>query len=120
MENDSENAFKHTTMVPQLDAFQVIADSSRRQMLRLLSAESLTINGLAAHFDMSRPAVSKHVRILEESGFISIHTIGRERYCLLRQDGFHELQEWMNFFDEFWLSKLATLEVLLKNKSRDC
>ncbi|MEO9031827.1 MAG: metalloregulator ArsR/SmtB family transcription factor, partial [Ginsengibacter sp.] len=65
------------------DAFQVIADPSRRQILQLLSKNSLTINALAENFDMSRPAVSKHIKILESAKFISIENIGRERYCLL-------------------------------------
>jgi DNA-binding transcriptional ArsR family regulator len=101
---------------PTLDAFQVIADPSRRQMLRLLSKDSLTINSLAENFDMSRPAVSKHIKILYTAGFISIQDIGRERYCMLKQDGFKELQEWIDYFDKFWLSKLKKLEILLNNK----
>lgn len=102
---------------PSLDAFQVIADPGRRQMLHLLSKDSLTINGLAEHFDMSRPAVSKHVRILHEAGFITIRDIGRERYCTLRQDGFNELQQWINYFDKFWDSKLKKLEELLNKRA---
>lgn len=99
-----------------LDAFQVIADPSRRQILRLLSRDSLTINALADNFNMSRPAVSKHVKILHGAGFITIEDIGRERYCLLRQDGFKELQQWINYFDSFWNSKLKKLEMLLDKK----
>lgn len=102
---------------PTLDVFQVIADPSRRKMLTLLSEESLTINSLAENFDMSRPAVSKHVKILHTAGFISIKDIGRERYCTLKQDGFNELQEWIAYFDQFWTSKLKKLEMLLNNKS---
>jgi DNA-binding transcriptional ArsR family regulator len=101
-----------------LDAFQVIADPSRRQMLRLLSKDSLTINSLAENFDMSRPAVSKHVKILYNAGFISIRDIGRERHCMLRQDGFNELQEWIGFFDKFWVSKLKKLENILNSKTK--
>lgn len=101
------------------DAFQVIADPSRRHMLQLLSKDSLTINALAQNFDMSRPAVSKHVKILQEAGFISIQTIGRERYCLLQQDGFNEVQEWIEYFDGFWKSKLKNLETLLNKKIMD-
>jgi DNA-binding transcriptional ArsR family regulator len=100
-----------------LDAFQVIADPSRRQMLQLLSKKSLTINSLAENFDMSRPAVSKHIKILNVAGFITIQDIGRERHCILKQDGFNELQEWINFFDKFWLTKLKKLEILLQQKS---
>ena len=102
---------------PTLDAFQVIADPSRRQILQLLSKDSLTINSLAENFEMSRPAVSKHIRILNEAGFISIQNIGRERYCILKQDGFHELQEWIDYFDKFWTSKLKKLETLLNKKA---
>jgi len=101
---------------PMLDAFQVIGDPSRRKMLMLLSEESLTINSLADNFDMSRPAVSKHVKILHNAGFISIEDIGRERYCTLKQDGFNELKDWISYFDQFWISKLKTLETLLNNR----
>jgi DNA-binding transcriptional ArsR family regulator len=99
-----------------LDAFQVIGDPSRRKMLMLLSEDSLTINSLAENFDMSRPAVSKHIKILHNSGFISITDIGRERYCMLKKEGFDELQDWISYFDKFWTSKLKKLETLLNNK----
>jgi DNA-binding transcriptional ArsR family regulator len=101
----------------RLDAFQVIGDPSRRKMLMLLSKNSLTINSLADNFDMSRPAVSKHIKVLYGAGFISIHNIGRERYCTLKKDGFDELQEWISHFDTFLASKLKKLETLLNNKS---
>jgi DNA-binding transcriptional ArsR family regulator len=101
---------------PTLDAFQVIGDPSRRKMLMLLSKDSLTINSLADNFDMSRPAVSKHIKILHNAGFISIQDIGRERYCTLKKDGFEELQSWISYFDKFWTTKLKKLETLLNNK----
>jgi DNA-binding transcriptional ArsR family regulator len=99
-----------------LDAFQVIADPSRRHILKLLYKDSYTINTLAENFDMSRPAVSKHIKILQTAGFISIQDIGRERHCILKQDGFNELQKWINYFDKFWVSKLEKLGSLLNNK----
>ena len=102
--------------MPTLDAFQVIGDPSRRKMLMLLSEDSLTINSLADNFEMSRPAVSKHIKILQSAGFISIQDIGRERYCTLKKDGFEELQAWISYFDKFWISKLKKLEILLNNK----
>lgn len=101
-----------------LDAFQVIADASRRQMLVMLSRDSMTINALAENFDMSRPAVSKHVKILYNAGFISIKDIGRERYCTLKQDGFNELQEFIDYFDKFWSGKLKKLQAILDSKSK--
>lgn len=101
-----------------LDAFQVIADPSRRYMLQLLTKESMTINALAENFNISRPAVSKHIKVLYGGGFISIKEIGRERHCVLKQDGFKELQEWINFFEKFWPAKLKKLETLLNNKTK--
>ena len=101
-----------------LDAFQVIADPSRRQMLVMLSKNNMTINALAENFDMSRPAVSKHVKILYSAGFITIKDIGRERYCTLKQDGFNELQDFIDSFDKFWSTKLKKLQTLLNNKSK--
>lgn len=103
---------------PRPDTFQAIADPSRRQILQLLAKNSLTINSLAENFDMSRPAVSKHIKILNNAGFISIQDIGRERYCILNQDGFNELQEWISYFDKFWVSKLKKLETLLNKKAK--
>jgi DNA-binding transcriptional ArsR family regulator len=103
--------------IPTLDVFQVIGDPSRRKMLMLLSGESMTISSLANSFDMSRPAVSKHVKILDNAGFISIEDFGRERYCSLKKDGFEELQAWISYFDLFWTAKLKKLETLMNNKS---
>ncbi len=99
------------------DVFGVIADPSRRQILQLLSKKSLTINALAENFDMSRPAVSKHIKLLYNAQFISITDIGRERYCILKQEGFTELQKWIDYFDKFWDTKLKKLETLLNNKT---
>ena len=78
----------------------------------------MTINALAENFDMSRPAVSKHIKIMYGAGFISIKDIGRERYCTLKQDGFDELQDFINYFDKFWDNKLKKLQTLLNNKSK--
>jgi len=86
--------------------------------MRLLSKDSMTINALAENFDMSRPAVSKYIKIMYNAGFISITDIGRERFCVLRQDGFNELQDFINYFDKFSTSRLKKLETILNNKSK--
>jgi DNA-binding transcriptional ArsR family regulator len=101
-----------------LDVFQVIADPSRRQMLMLLSKDSMTINSIAENFQISRPAVSKHIKMLYKGGFITIKDIGRERHCVLRQDGFNELQDFITYFDRFWNTKLSKLQTILNNKSK--
>ncbi len=99
-----------------LDAFQAIGDPSRRHILQLLSKKRLSINSLVDNFDISRPAVSKHIKILHANGFISIENIGRERYCSLKQEGFTEVQQWIDFFNTFWKGKMKDLETALHNK----
>lgn len=103
---------------PTLDVFQVIADPSRREILRMLKKKSHNINSLSENFDMSRPAVSKHISILHAAGFITIEETGRERFCTLNKKGFVELQTWIDFFDEFWTSKLGKLETVMNSRSK--
>lgn len=103
---------------PNLDVFQVIADPSRRQILQMLTKDSYNINNISENFEMSRPAVSKHISILQAAGFITISERGRERYCSLSQDGFIELRKWINYFDEFWASNLRKLETALNKKTK--
>ena len=103
---------------PNLDAFQVIADPSRREILGMLTKDTYNINALAENFDMSRPAVSKHIKILQTAGFITIQEIGRERHCILNQEGFNELKNWISHFDKFWSSKLQKLDNVLNDKNK--
>lgn len=100
------------------DVFRAIGDPNRRYILELLSKKSLPINSLAENFDMSRPAVSKHIKVLCDAGFIYIEDVGRERYCSLNKEGFTELQKWIGFFDGFWDTKLKKLETLLNNSKK--
>jgi DNA-binding transcriptional ArsR family regulator len=100
-----------------LDPFQAIADPNRRQILMMLTKEKRSINALAGNFDMSRPAVSKHVRVLHEAGLIDIHDLGRERFCELKEDGFNEVKQWLLFFDKFWNERLQNLENLLNQRA---
>jgi len=99
-----------------LDSFQVIADPSRREILMLLSKENLSINEIAKNFEISRPAISKHIKVLETTGFISIENKGRERSCILNSEGFEEIQQWISFFDNYWKTRLHKLENYLDKK----
>lgn len=98
------------------DVFQAIADPGRRQILHLLSEQRLTINAIAGHFAMSRPAVSKHIKILAQAGFITIQNSGRTRYCALNQEGFQEIQNWLTFYDRFWLTHLHKLDSIMQQR----
>ena len=96
-----------------LDAFQVARDPSRRKVLMLLSPDRMTINNQAEKLGMSRPAASKHIRILYRGGFISIQNVGWERHYTLKKDGFEKLRAGISHFDEFWASKMKKLKTLL-------
>lgn len=100
------------------DVFQAIADPNRRVILSLLANQKLTLNGLAEHFDVSRPAISKHVKILTECGLIVIKKQGRERYCEARLNKLNEVSEWVDQYRKFWTSKLNALEHYLAHSDK--
>jgi DNA-binding transcriptional ArsR family regulator len=95
------------------DVFQAIADPTRRGILALLALGPLHLNAVAEHFPVSRPAVSKHIKILTECGLISIRQAGRERYCQVQLDGLREVSSWVDQYRQFWDRKLDSLEQYL-------
>jgi DNA-binding transcriptional ArsR family regulator len=99
------------------DVFQAISDPTRREIINLLAAETLNLNAVAEKFQISRPAISKHIKILTECGLIYIRTEGRERYCEARLETLAEVSEWTNRYKHFWTKKLDALELHL-NKDR--
>ncbi len=95
------------------DVFAAIGDPTRRQILMLLTTGALSINMLAANFDISRPAVSKHIKVLEQAGLVAITDEGRERFCTLEATGFREIHDWLQFYEQFWKKKLTRLGEVL-------
>src|SRR4030095_9654207 len=96
------------------DVFQAIADPTRREILGLIAYQSLTLNGVAEKFNISRPAVSKHVKILKQCGLINIKKKGRERYCEARFAKLEEVSSWVEKYRKFWIEKLDRLEKFLE------
>ncbi len=96
------------------DVFQAIADPTRRKIINLLAGESLNLNSIADKFDVSRPAISKHIRILTECGLITIKQQGRERYCEAKLNKLNEVSDWVEQYRQFWTAKLDALENYLK------
>lgn len=102
-----------TDMETRRDVFQAIADPTRRAILGLLAAQALTLNAVAEKFPISRPAISKHVKVLEECGLVEIRQKGRERYCEARLDKLIEVSAWIEQYRQFWEQKLDSLEQYL-------
>jgi len=96
------------------DIFQAIADPNRRAILGLLANQPLTLNGVAEHFNISRPAISKHIKILAECGLVVIRKQGRERYCEVRPDQLNEVSDWVEQYRQIWEQRFDRLDELLQ------
>jgi len=106
------------------DVFQAIADPTRREIINLLAQQRLNLNTVTASFDISRQAISKHIKILTECGLITIQTQGRERYCEVQLQKLAEVSNWIDQYKKLWNKRLDTLESYLdhlqtKNKKYD-
>ena len=103
------------------DVFQAIADPTRRAIISMIANESMNLNSVAENFDMSRPAISKHIKILTECGLITINQQGRERFCKAKLKKLNEVSQWVEQYKQFWEGKLDALEIYLddlqKNKN---
>lgn len=95
------------------DVFQAIADPTRREIIGLIVKKPLHLNSVAEKFDVSRPAISKHIKILTECGLITIKQEGRHRYCEAKLDKLNEVSEWVERYRKFWMKKLDALEIYL-------
>jgi DNA-binding transcriptional ArsR family regulator len=100
------------------DVFQAIADPTRRAILDLLARKPLTLNGIAEHFDISRPAISKHVKILAECGLVIIRQQGREHYCEVQADKLNEVSKWVEQYRAAWEQRFDRLGEYLDEHQR--
>ena len=100
------------------DVFQAIADPTRREIISLLAPKTMNLNAVAAHFEISRPAISKHIKILTECGIVTIRQEGRERYCEVRLNQLDEVAEWLQHMRAFWNGKLDALGAMLASEQR--
>jgi len=101
------------------DVFQAIADPTRRAIIHLLSSQDLNLNAVAEKFEVSRPAISKHIKILTECGLITIRQEGRERYCEAKLDKLNEVSDWVIQYQKFWNQKLDALELYLEELQKE-
>ncbi len=95
------------------DVFQAIADPTRRKIIGMLVQKPLPLNAVAENFHVSRPAISKHIRILTECGLIEINQQGRERYCSAKLQQLQQVSDWVKQYSLFWEQKLDALETYL-------
>jgi DNA-binding transcriptional ArsR family regulator len=103
------------------DIFQAIADPTRRGIIALIALQAMTPNAIAEHFDTSRQAVSKHLRILTECELVTQEQKGREIYYSLELEKMKEIDKWLEQYRKIWETRFEQLgemlEVMKKQKS---
>ncbi|MFG1850231.1 ArsR/SmtB family transcription factor [Actinomadura geliboluensis] len=95
------------------DVFAALASPVRRELTALLLDGPRPVNDLAAHFTMSRPSVSEHLRVLREAGLVTEQRDGRRRVYRLEPGPLRELSAWLTPYERFWREKLSNLHELL-------
>lgn len=100
-------------MEARRDVFQAIADPTRREIISMVARQSLNLNAIAENFNVSRQAISLHVKILTECGLITITQNGRERYCVAKLSKLNEVAGWVEQYRQFWDKKFDSLETYL-------
>ena len=100
-------------METRRDVFQAIADPTRREIIDLLAQQPLNLNAIAEHFDVTRPAISNHIRILKECGIVDIEQVGRERVCKIQPDHLKQVSDWIGKYEDLWIQKIESFEKYL-------
>jgi len=101
------------------DVFQAIADPTRRAIIALIAMQAMTPNAIAEHFDTSRQAVSKHLRILAECEVVSQEQRGREIYYQLEVEKMREIDEWLEQYRRIWETRYEQLDEVLEVMKRE-
>ncbi len=100
------------------DVFQAIADPTRRAILSLIALQAMTPTALAQHFNSSRQAVSKHIKILTECQLINQEQSGREIYYHFNPKKMKEVDKWLQQFRDMWEDRFSLLETVLKKPKK--
>ena len=100
------------------DVFQAIADPTRRDIIAMLAGQPMNLNTVADRFDISRPAISKHIKILTECGLVTIRQQGRERYCEPKLEKLAEVSAFVEQYRKFWNTKLDALDKFLSEDNQ--
>jgi DNA-binding transcriptional ArsR family regulator len=102
--------------VPGPDVFDAIASPVRRALLDVLAGGARSVHDLAAPFEMSRPAVSQHLRVLREAGLVAEERVGRERHYRLDARPLRAVADWTGHYERFWLRHARLLRELLEEE----
>lgn len=101
------------------DIFQAIADPTRRAILVLLTTQTMTAGAIAENFNVARPTISKHLKILNECDLVKANQQGREMYYQIEIDKMKEVDKWLEQFRKIWENRFGQLDNLLSTIKYD-
>lgn len=104
-------------METRRDVFHAISDPTRREIIHMLAGKSQNLNSIAEKFDISRQAISIHIKVLNECGLIEIVQNGRERQCHAKLQNLNEVYDWVGQYRSFWNQQFKSLEGFLQKQS---
>jgi len=106
-------------MIARRDVYQAIADPTRRSIINMIATEPHNINAIAEKFDMTRQAISLHVKILNDCGLLTIKQQGRDRLCVAHLDQLSEVSAWVDNYRQHWENKLDQLETYIEKLKKE-
>ncbi|HEY0670231.1 MAG TPA: metalloregulator ArsR/SmtB family transcription factor [Sphingobacteriaceae bacterium] len=103
-------------MEARRDVFQAIADPTRRAIIGMIASQPVNVNTIAEQFDVSRQAISLHLKILSECGLLNIKQQGRERFCEAKLEKLNEVHEWVEQYHKLWTGRLKSLKNFIEQE----
>ncbi len=106
-------------MKARRDVYQAIADPTRRAIIGLIASQPQNVNTIADKFDVSRQAISLHIKILEDCGLLVVRQQGRDRLCEVRLDQLSEVDTWIAQYRQHWESRLDSMEAYVEKLKKE-
>lgn len=103
-------------MIARRDVFQAIADPTRRAIINMIAREPVNVNSIAEQFEVSRQAISLHLKILSECGLLNIRQVGRERLCEAKLEKLNEVRVWVEQYHKLWTGRLNALKSFVEQE----
>jgi len=106
-------------MVMQLNVFETLADPTRRQIVEALRRGERAVNDIVATVDIDQSGVSRHLRLLQEAGFVRVRPDGQKRFYSLRPEPFRELEDWLDRYRSVWEGRLDRFGAALDKRKKE-
>ena len=115
----SSQVYTCIDMEARRDVFQAIADPTRREIINLIAHQQQNLNAISANFDMSRQAISLHIKILEECGLVEIRQEGNNRFCKAKLEKLSDVHDWTEQYRALWTKRFSALRNYLEKETKN-